>query len=40
MKTFRFLDFKVYQEAKSFPCEIVGITIFYLVDQLKDVYYQ
>ncbi|PJE67545.1 hypothetical protein COU95_01865 [Candidatus Shapirobacteria bacterium CG10_big_fil_rev_8_21_14_0_10_40_9] len=41
MKTFRFLDFKVYQEAKSFHREIVEITkrfpreYFYLVDQLK-----
>ena len=41
MKTFRFLGFNVYQEAKSFHREIVDITkhfpkeYFYLVDQLK-----
>ena len=41
MRTFRFLDFKVYQEAKDFHREIVEICktfpreYFYLADQLK-----
>ena len=41
MKTFRFLDFKVYQEAKYFHKEIVAIIktfpreYLYLADQLK-----
>ena len=41
MRTFRFLDFKVYQEAKNFHREIVDIIkafpreYFYLADQLK-----
>ncbi len=41
MRTFRFLDIQVYQEAKKFHREIVEITktfpkeYFYLADQLK-----
>ena len=41
MRTFRFLDFKVYQDAKGFHREIVDICktfpkeYFYLADQLK-----